>query len=92
MTKFSVSQLKEEIKLRGLAVNRNKKKLVGKIQEAIKSGVPLVENMKKEKAANLAGESFSRGAYWEIFHVQVISKRKRGKRDFGVQLSLKEKH
>ena len=65
VTKLSVSQLKEELKMRGLVVRGNKKELVGKLQEAIKNGVPLVENMTKEKAANLAGESFSPGAYWE---------------------------
>ena len=65
VTKLSVSQLKEELKVRGLVVRGNKKELVGKLQEAIKNGVPLVENMTKEKAANLAGESFSPGAYWE---------------------------
>ena len=63
--KMKVSDINRELKLRGLVVRGKKADLVIRLQEAIKNKVPLVENMTGEKAANLAGESFSPGAYWE---------------------------
>ena len=63
---MKVTELGEELKKRGLLVRGNKAVLVARLEEAIQNGVPLVENLTNEKAANLAGDSFSPGAYWEF--------------------------
>ena len=63
---LKIPALKEELKRRGISIKGNKAELVTRLTEVIEEGVPLVTNLTKEKAANLAGDSFSPGAYWEF--------------------------
>ena len=64
-SKLSVNALKEELKNRGLNVRGLKVVLQGRLKDAIEKGVPLIQNMSKEKIANMAADAFSLGAYWE---------------------------
>jgi len=36
-----------------------------RLKDAIEKRVPLIKNMSKEKIANMAGDAFSPGAYWD---------------------------
>ena len=63
---MKIPALKEELKRRGLSLKGNKAELGARLKEAIEKGVPLVANLTEEKASNLAGDSFSPGAYWEF--------------------------
>ena len=63
--KMPVKDLKIELKKRGIKNTGKKAELVSLLTDALAKGVPLVENLTKEKAQNLAGEHFSPGAYWE---------------------------
>ena len=54
-----------ELKKRRIKTTGKKSELVSMLTDALAKGVPLVENLTKEKAENLAGDHFSPGAYWE---------------------------
>jgi len=63
-SKLSVSALKKELRLRGLNVRGLKAVLQRRLNDAIVKGVHLVNNL-NENIANMAGDAFSPGAYWE---------------------------
>ena len=43
-----------------------KNDLVERMREALEKRLPLLQNLSKEKEKNLAGDSFSPGAYWSV--------------------------
>ena len=61
-----VPQLKEELNKRGCSTKGKKHELQDRLKKAIEENVPLVDKLTKEKAANLAGDVFTPGAYWEL--------------------------
>ena len=63
---MKIPALKEELKRRGMSLRGNKAEFGARLKEAIEKGVPLKANLTEEKASNLAGDSFSPGAYWEL--------------------------
>jgi len=64
VSKLNVSALRKELRLRGLNVRGLKAVLQGRLNDAIVKGVHLVNNL-NENIANMAGDAFSPGAYWE---------------------------
>ena len=67
--KMNVSQLKEQLKMRGCSVRGKKTELQERLIKAIEEKVPLVQNLTAEKVSNMAGDAFSPGAHWEILRV-----------------------
>ena len=63
---MTVSQLKEQLKMRGCSTRGKKTELQEQLIKAIEEKVPLVQNLTAEKVANMAGDAFSPGAHWEI--------------------------
>ena len=64
--KMKVSELKIELRKRGLGCGGLKGELVARLNEAVEGGVPLIHDIDENQASNLAGDSFSPGAYWEM--------------------------
>ena len=60
-----VNQLRDELKMRGCSQKGKKAELWSRLVKAIEDKIPLVENLTIDKA-NLAGDSFSPGAYWDL--------------------------
>jgi len=63
-SKLNVRELRNELRLRGLNVRGLKAVLQGRLNDAIVKGVPLVTTLNQNNA-NMAGDAFSPGAYWE---------------------------
>jgi hypothetical protein len=63
--KMKVAGLKDELKKRGLDVRGKKDELKARLKEAIEQKLPFVDNTTKTNTTNLAGDTFSPGAYWE---------------------------
>ena len=60
-----VSQLRTELKKRGLSAAGLKEPLVARLKEAIQKGTPIIQNLDENKA-NTAGDAFTPGAHWEL--------------------------
>ena len=63
--KMKVTELKVELRKRGLAVRGKKEELVDRMLDALAKGVPLIQNLTQKQIDNLADDAFSPGAYWE---------------------------
>ena len=63
--KLLVSDMKKELKKRGLDTRGKKNELATRLIDAITRGVPLKVDLTSSKAENLAGDSFTPGAHWE---------------------------
>ena len=62
--KMKVSELKSELKNRGLDTKGKKPELVSRLKEAIEKGIPIIKNLGLSKAENMAGAHFTPGAHW----------------------------
>ena len=69
VAKMAVSALKTELKNRGISVKGKKEELKIRLKKALEDKIPLVASMTTHKAANLAGDSFSPGAHWELLEM-----------------------
>ena len=54
-----------ELKIRGLSTKGKKSELVSRMKDAIENNLPILENITKSKAQNMAGVEFTPGAHWE---------------------------
>jgi hypothetical protein len=61
--KLKVTGLKDELKKHGLHVRGKKDELKARLKEAIEQKLPFVDDTTKAKTTNLAGDTFSPGAY-----------------------------
>ena len=64
--KLKVTELKTELKRRGMSTSGKKEQLQVRLKDALAKGVPLVEVLDKNQAEKQAGEHFSPGAHWEL--------------------------
>ena len=65
LRKMKVSALKEKLRNRGVSSKGKKEEMVVRLRHCFINNIPELENMSAEKAANMAGDCFSPGAFWE---------------------------
>ncbi len=62
---MKVSELNEEVALRGLSKNGSKAFFVARLKEAVTEKTPLISERLLAEVVNNAGHCFQAGAYWE---------------------------
>ena len=63
---MKVVELRDELENRGMSKNGHKAVLVDRLKEAIAQNVPLLEHRSQHEIANIAGDGFDGGAYWQM--------------------------
>ncbi len=65
LRKLRVPELKNQLKSRGVYCIGKKEELIVRLRHCMKNGVTVNPNLTATSGNNLAGDSFSAGAYWE---------------------------